>query len=274
MYFLKKIANIFNTTYKFKILKDTELCPICNTKLTVNQSNVIPLELSKDWNLNKFELKQFNIREGETCNNCGSSLRLRNIAKTIKYAYNTEDLDLSSVMCGKLSDIIIAEINYCGKLHDILSLNKNLYYSEYGSINGNVPHEDLMSLSYKDEMFDCVVNSDVLEHVPDFNLALSEINRIMKTNGYFIFTVPIIYDRKTKKRARFNKNLNKIEYIYSKSFHGEYNKELDDYLVFYEFGLNFVDDLKRFFDVSILKEPKDKNCFHTVFLCQKIIKDK
>ena len=49
---------------------------------------------------------------------------------------------------------------------------------------------DLARLPYKDKTFDFVSALDVLEHIKDDELAVSEISRIMKTNGLVIITVP------------------------------------------------------------------------------------
>jgi SAM-dependent methyltransferase len=40
------------------------------------------------------------------------------------------------------------------------------------------------------EEFDVVIAFDVLEHVPDFRSALKEVHRVLKPEGYAIFTVP------------------------------------------------------------------------------------
>ena len=49
---------------------------------------------------------------------------------------------------------------------------------------------DLMRLPYKAESFDIVSALDVLEHIRDDELAVSEISRILRRNGIAIITVP------------------------------------------------------------------------------------
>jgi SAM-dependent methyltransferase len=41
-----------------------------------------------------------------------------------------------------------------------------------------------------DGAYDVVIAFDVLEHVPDYRLALQEVNRVLAPNGFAIFTVP------------------------------------------------------------------------------------
>ncbi|MFX1390891.1 MAG: class I SAM-dependent methyltransferase [Promethearchaeota archaeon] len=49
---------------------------------------------------------------------------------------------------------------------------------------------DLRNLPYRDSSFDFVSALDVLEHIEDDKLAISEISRILKKNGIVIITVP------------------------------------------------------------------------------------
>ncbi len=49
---------------------------------------------------------------------------------------------------------------------------------------------DLNNLPYRDEAFDFISALDVLEHIENDNLAVSEIGRILKKNGIAVITVP------------------------------------------------------------------------------------
>jgi len=266
MSLFQKIFNFLNKTH-YKIIKDGVDCPICNHTLETETAKVIPEELINDWKLNEYEVDQFNIREGNACINCGASQRLRNIAQTLLLAYSEKELTLSELLKTKLSNHSIAEINYCDQLHNLLLNCKGLHYSEFGSEEQSIRHEDLMSLSYRDNSFDLVLNTDVLEHVPNIDTALAEISRVLKKGGVFIFTVPIIFGRKTKQRAVMNE-FNEIEFLDSKSYHGDYTVMQPDYLVFYEFGGDFTDKLQNLFDVTIVKRSDDHKNLRTVFLCK------
>jgi SAM-dependent methyltransferase len=50
--------------------------------------------------------------------------------------------------------------------------------------------QDVTQTTFPDEMFDLIVSSDVLEHVPDLERAFAEMRRILKPGGSCIFTVP------------------------------------------------------------------------------------
>lgn len=47
------------------------------------------------------------------------------------------------------------------------------------------------SLPFGDNFFDLVVAWDVMEHVPDDRKAFSEVSRVLKPGGYFLFSLPL-----------------------------------------------------------------------------------
>jgi SAM-dependent methyltransferase len=63
------------------------------------------------------------------------------------------------------------------------------------SVNLPVREKFVMSvtdLSFKDETFDCVLCSEVLEHVEDDVKAVSELRRVLKAGGTLVITVPFL----------------------------------------------------------------------------------
>lgn len=129
---------------------------------------------------------------------------------------------------------------------------KNLIGSEYlapdtagGTIDENgIRHEDLMRLSFRDEEIDCIVSNDVLEHVANIEMALSEIYRVLRESGTFYATFPMHFTQEyTKKRAKVNDN-GTIEYLLKPIFHGNPVSE-DGSLVFYDYGWDFMSLIKE-----------------------------
>lgn len=45
-------------------------------------------------------------------------------------------------------------------------------------------------LLFRDEEFDCILMSEVIEHISDTFFVLHELNRVLKTGGVFILTTP------------------------------------------------------------------------------------
>tara|TARA_B110000008_G_scaffold84930_1_gene86704 strand:- start:283 stop:936 length:654 start_codon:yes stop_codon:yes gene_type:complete len=54
------------------------------------------------------------------------------------------------------------------------------------------------SLPFQDNSFDVVVMAEVLEHLPYPTITLSEIKRVLKTNGEFIGNLPLAYHLKDR----------------------------------------------------------------------------
>ena len=90
-----------------------------------------------------------------------------------------------------------------GQMHEIFASKFASYTaSEYvsptakpGSVHmtavGLVRHEDLRNLSFPNNSFDLVLSAEVFEHIPDPYLALSEVFRVLKPGGAYLWTVPM-----------------------------------------------------------------------------------
>jgi SAM-dependent methyltransferase len=48
-------------------------------------------------------------------------------------------------------------------------------------------------IPFKDETFDAIIFTEVLEHIEDVDLTISELNRVLKTNGKLFVTTPFIW---------------------------------------------------------------------------------
>ena len=239
-----------------------EICPACGNSSELTMHGVLWPELVLQWKLTPAWANWIDQREGLRCRNCRSNLRCRHLAKCIVAAMNVR----LSMRAGSLSDLCsdplieglkVAEINAAGDLHPILARLPLLCYSEYGSLDPSIPSEDLSNLSYPDESFDLVVTSDVLEHVPDVKRALSQIHRILKIGGVHIFSVPVVW---TSKRSRCRAKLHNgvIEHILPPSYHGPSQHEKNDFLVFHEFGQDFVQLCEEVgFGVSLTKDSRN-----------------
>lgn len=106
-------------------------------------------------------------------------------------------------------------------------------------MNG-VLHQDICHTSFPPGAFDFILSSDVLEHVPDPQSALCEINRILKPEGKFIFTVPFAEGMaQSDRRARYRED-GSIEYLQPAIFHGDPVKP-EGILVYVIFGEDLGD---------------------------------
>src|SRR6201993_4988802 len=49
---------------------------------------------------------------------------------------------------------------------------------------------DALSLPYADETFDCVIASEILEHIPEDDAAIAELTRVLRVGGTLVVSVP------------------------------------------------------------------------------------
>lgn len=223
--------------------------------------SVISAGLAAQWRLSQQLTNQIDQREGEICIGCGSSLRVRQLATAIADWLTQKGCPRGptreSVGYFSALGMKVAELNACGELHNALRSIAHLAYSEYQPTTPGIPHEDLLALSYPDNTFDLVIHSDTLEHVPDVHTALNELYRVLKPGGSSIFTVPMVPDgRRTRVRAVMDHG--KIIYLEPASYHGGSQQQTQQYLVYYEFGSDFLQTLHdRGFRVTTASHPQN-----------------
>lgn len=261
----------FNRIKKSK--KPMGICGVCGTKSDYVFGAAINDDLANEWGLESNERTGFDVREASVCSSCGSAYRSNFHASIIcKILSNKKKYLKDAIEDKAFQQLKIAEINACGSLHSIIKDLPNLSYSEYRPPDTNTRSEDLNCLSYDSGYFDAVLTSDVIEHVPDCELAISEIRRVLKTGGYHIFTIPAILGRKTRVRAIIKNN--KIEDMLPRSYHGVNKQDRDDYTVFTEFGgdvVKMIDKIgykTKIYGVNIF----DFNNPNIVFVSKKIEK--
>ena len=68
----------------------------------------------------------------------------------------------------------------------------------FGSTKDGVLCQNIENLSFDDDLFDLVITEDVFEHVQNYSKGFEEVQRTLKNEGVFIFTVPFYFDRKTQ----------------------------------------------------------------------------
>ena len=218
-------------------------CGTCGFKGKPLHRDVLWPGLVAEWELTPQWQRWMDEREGSRCAWCGSSLRSGQLAAAIVGAANRRCGSSASQLSALFRDprarmLAIAEINSAGNLHRYLARCPGLRFSEFGSTSQAVPSEDLMRLTYADASFDLVVTSDTLEHVPDIDQALRETCRVLKPGGMHVFSVPVVWDRPTRQRATLQAGV--LTHLLPPSHHGAPQEGKTDFLVFNEFGADFV----------------------------------
>ena len=88
-------------------------------------------------------------------------------------------------------DIKLDDIAKTQKMFRVLEQDDPGNKSKCGVTAGNV-----LFLPFADNTFDHIICSEVLEHIPDYENALAEIDRILKPNGYLTISVPRLWPEK------------------------------------------------------------------------------
>jgi SAM-dependent methyltransferase len=224
-------------------------CVVCKSRdVDFVYRETVSSDLAKIWGLSAKEVAGINTRESGNCSVCGCSLRSRLIAKAILAAYPESESKyfVDWVEWATSKNISIAEINYCGELHKFLSQIPGTIVSQYyestwrakiANIVKGIKSVDINHTNYPDDRFDLVLHTEVLEHIDDAEGALAECRRIIKPGGKCLFTIPILMDRQTKRKASIDPSTGKVIFYGEPSFHG---REMDKNYVFWEFGSDFI----------------------------------
>lgn len=220
-------------------------CGTCGFEGAALHRSVLWPGLIDAWDLSSEWARWMDAREGSRCAWCGSSLRSSQLARAIVEVANARTGSRATRLNALFRDpraqsLRVAEINSAGNLHRHLARCPGLRYSEFGSACAELPSQDLMNLTYADASFDIAITSDTLEHVPDVDRALRELLRVLRPGGAHVFTVPVVWDRATRQRATLRDG--RLAHLLPPSYHGASGEgRADDFLVFYEFGADFVD---------------------------------
>ena len=244
-------------------------CLACGQQANFGYADVIAPELAAEWGIDDKLRRAYSERESRTCDQCSSSLRSRTLAGAIRDVFAPTAGSLKDLVASEHGrKLVVAEINACGQLHQFLKDLPHNHYSEYQPKDKDVRHEDLTALSYPDNYFDAAVSSDTLEHIPRPEKAFAEIRRVLKPGGYHIFTVPVIFSRKTRRRINVGAK-GKIDDVLPRSYHGSGEP---DNLVCTEFGRDILRQLKAagFRTRIYYANPLNSNAVNCVFICRKV----
>lgn len=177
------------------------------------------------------------LRDYYICGSCMSIPRQRALINSL------------NIFVPNWHNIVVHESSPGGKSSDYIkskctNYTESQYFEniEYGNYVSGVRCENLECLTFTDNSLDLFITQDVFEHIFNPEKAFKEIQRVLKPNGYHVFTMPWYSDRKTKKRAKFENG--EIKYIEESVYHGN---PIDDNgsLVVFDWGSDFVDFINK-----------------------------
>jgi SAM-dependent methyltransferase len=107
-------------------------------------------------------------------------------------------------------------------------------------------------LPFQQDYFDCVICKDVMEHLLDPKFTLSEINKVLRVGGTFLFHVPNHFPLSGRLRFLMNNKLDTFNYFSPNesrwSFpHIRFYEHADIIKVFNDHGFDVVEDLSYTF---------------------------
>lgn len=102
-------------------------------------------------------------------------------------------------------------------------------------------NQDLQRLTFSSESFDMVVSSETMEHVRKPWQGFSEVHRVLKPGGLYVFTVPFRQTRMTK--ARVDTSGPKDLFLLPKVYHQDPYRPQDS-LLYTDFGADLPDLLR------------------------------
>ena len=205
---------------KYRVEKSMNMvstCTVCGES-DFSHQDVLWDELVNDWQLSPLEVDYINRQQGFSCVECGNNLRSMALANAVLTAYGFSGTLVQFVESDLAKKLNVLEINEAGGLSSTLKGLPNHQLISY-------PEYDMASLSFESGVFDLVIHSDTLEHVPNPIIGLSECRRVLKKTGSCIFTIPVVLGRLSKSREGL-KN----------SYHGSLAEDGGDFLVQTEFG--------------------------------------
>lgn len=73
------------------------------------------------------------------------------------------------------------EVSKFSSLGNVVSADIDLFSINYAKKHTDAVRTDTRNISFKDNTFDCVILSDVLEHIKDDKRVMEEVARVTKT---------------------------------------------------------------------------------------------
>jgi SAM-dependent methyltransferase len=207
---------------------DKNGCIHCSGK-TFDRLRIIDDDLARTWELSQRERDWFDDREGNRCRNCRMSKRVRMLLWSLRKLY--PDFNLLHVL----------HLNQINELSTVFSEARSLTETVYSAgrelgaeING-LSNQDMCHLTFDSNHFDLALHSETLEHVLDYEQALSEAWRVLKPGGWQVYSIPLLHGRTTRQRI-IKDHTGRTINLLPLSTHG-----LDgEYPVVWEFGGDFL----------------------------------
>lgn len=146
-------------------------------------------------------------------------------------------------------------VKYLAQTSKTLSCSGYFKNTTPGDYNDAVQCQDVQRLTYASESFDVCTSTEVFEHVPDDARGFSEIQRVLRPNGVFVFTVPLSNVYKTTERAMLTSG-REIQHLLPPEYHNDPVRGHEPILAFRNYGYDILDNLlKQGFRRAEIRSP-------------------
>lgn len=229
---VRKIISALKQTKPSQLRLNREKCSLCGWKL---------------------QIKTHNDEMGVRCSKCFASPVAQSLGRVFKQFFKP--------------DMSVYELSSRGAFVRFLQKqNRNLTLSEYideikpGEYKNGIQCQNVEKLTLEDNCFDICTSLEVFEHVENDIKGFKEVYRVLKPNGVFIFTVPIILDSKTIERTQVvnGKRIN----ILPPEYHSDSLRGKNKVFCYRNYGVDILQQLSDagFKSTEIIK-PNKKSLF-------------
>lgn len=194
-----------------------------------------------------------NFRERMICSGCQLNNRMRSAFAVIRREMSRRSRGRALIF--EAVTPFFAVLEKVMARHNWNLLGTEFWGAQYRSgeyVNG-IRHEDAARLSFSSDSFDLVISNEVLEHVPDADLAFCEMFRILRPGGSGIITIPMDPCRQESLlRARIEAG--KIVYLAPPELHGN-PVDGNGSLAFWTYGWDILERLRNAGFQEVYAEP-------------------
>jgi len=216
------------------------LCHACGAVTEFAMYEVLPAALAEDWHLTPDMKATMDRRESGACQRCENRFRARQLARALVELYGrpgqTSLVELIRSEPFRSVKILGVDLDFLAMLDECPGFSRSNYITSLIPARGLPDH----GLPFADASLDLVLASDTLEHVPRHRRALEEIHRVLTPGGRFVTVQPVILSRRTVTRCVVDEG-GAVRHLLPPSYHC---RGADDSLVFVEFGIEFLADVK------------------------------
>lgn len=227
-------------------------CPVCGNRTT-------PLYDFPDLPLRR-EHKVGELRETLQCRRCFASMRARSLAISfldeIYRRTSMRHASIAALAAAGLGDVRVLDTDNFSAMSRLLGDDVSYVRCSYlpdrpwgSALSPNYFNIDLERIDFDDASFDVVLTSDVMEHVRDSDAAHSEIHRILRPGGTYIFTAP--YSDAEEKNITLVDTSSDVDiFLHPAQYHGD--PLTGGVLAYRIFGRELIGDLEELgFSVTV-----------------------